>query len=650
MPRIVNERTTNWTAGPSPNLGWAQRVHPELEPQAALDKLWDEMVYVLRLDSDDPVEAWRERMKTIVASADRMTERRFDALHLQGPGTDLTIGLLPSSKWLGADFKTIDGLTHYPNLPTEEVFTTPDPERVDGHVSATMPLELYGSYMDGIRIEFEGGRAVKIDADEGADALRATAARDDGASRLGEIALVDKEGRIGPLGTVFYETLLDENAASHIALGNAYTFPVEDEADRERVEQERHPRRLHDRLERGRRGRDHPRRRPRAGPPRRLVADLVRIVPYDPAWPAEFEAERALLEPVLAPWLAGEIHHVGSTSVPGLGAKPVIDILAEVSSLEESRAAIEPLRELSYWWFPYQEERMNWFCKPSPEHRTHHLHLVVPGSEAWREELAFRDALRAEPETARAYEELKRRLADEHATRPRGVHGREDRVRRVRARAGALGGLADGDRVQPLADLRGALAQVVEPRQRGGALEPEDAFEERRRPVADGATRAVVASRLGDQAALEQAGDGRVGGDPADAGDLRPAARAEVGDDRERLQGRLREASLDRPLEEAAAGLGGLARGAEGVAAGDVLQHDPAAPLAVPIGEQPERELDPLDVVRGRVGELFDRERRRGHDEQGLERPGELVDRVRGDQAERTIHSAPPFDVWDEKP
>ena len=235
VPRIVNDRTTNWTAGPCPNPGWAERVHPELEPEAALDKLWEEVTYVLRLDAEDPVAAWRERMKLIVASADRMTERRFDSLHLKGDGTDLTIGLMPSSKWLGADFSTVEGITHYPNLPTEEVFTTPDPERVDGHVSATMPLELYGSYMNGIRIEFEGGRAVKVDADEGADALRATVAKDDGASRLGEIALVDKEGRIGPLRTVFYETLLDENAASHIALGNAYTFPVEDEADRERV-------------------------------------------------------------------------------------------------------------------------------------------------------------------------------------------------------------------------------------------------------------------------------------------------------------------------------------------------------------------------------------------------------------------------------
>jgi aminopeptidase len=226
VPRIVNERTTNWTAGPCPNIGWAERVHPELEPEAALDKLWEEITYVLRLDTEDPVEAWRERMKVIVASADRMTDRRFDSLHLKGAGTDLTIGLLPSSKWLGADFSTADGITHYPNLPTEEVFTTPDPERVDGHVSATMPLELYGSYMNGIRIEFEGGRAVKVDADEGADALRATVAKDDGASRLGEIALVDKEGRIGPLRTVFYETLLDENAACHIALGQGFDYCV----------------------------------------------------------------------------------------------------------------------------------------------------------------------------------------------------------------------------------------------------------------------------------------------------------------------------------------------------------------------------------------------------------------------------------------
>jgi aminopeptidase len=234
VPVIVNERTTSWTIGPSPNPRWAQRVHPELDADQALATLWDEIVHVCRLDSDDPVSAWRERMRAIVASADRMSERRFDAIHLSGPGTDLTVGLLPSHRWLGADFTTIDGRTHYPNIPTEEIFTTPDPDRVDGQVTSTMPLEVYGSFMSGIRIAFEGGRATKVDADEGAEALRSIVAKE-GADRLGEIALVDGEGRIGPLGTVFFETLLDENAASHIALGNAYTFPLEDDTDRARA-------------------------------------------------------------------------------------------------------------------------------------------------------------------------------------------------------------------------------------------------------------------------------------------------------------------------------------------------------------------------------------------------------------------------------
>jgi aminopeptidase len=169
------------------------------------------------------------------AHAARVTDHRFDALRLHGPGTDVTIGLFTSGHWAAGDLETVDGLRHSPNIPTEEIFGTPDPERVDGHVSATMPLELSGSIVEGIRVEFEGGRAVKIDADAGADALRAVAARDDGASRLGEIALVDREGRIGPLGRVFYDTLIDENAASHIALGGGYEHPVDDPDERARI-------------------------------------------------------------------------------------------------------------------------------------------------------------------------------------------------------------------------------------------------------------------------------------------------------------------------------------------------------------------------------------------------------------------------------
>jgi aminopeptidase len=232
---VVNRMTTSWCIVPVPTRSWAELVYPELEREAAFEQLWADIAHICRLEADDPAEAWLHRSAELKANAQRLTDRGFDALRLHGPGTDVTIGLFPSAHWAAGDLETVDHRRHSPNLPTEEIFGTPDPERVDGHVSATMPLELSGTIIEGIRIEFEGGRAVKIDADSGADALRAVAARDDGASRLGEIALVDGEGRIGPLGRVFYDTLLDENAASHVALGGAYDHPVEDPAEKERI-------------------------------------------------------------------------------------------------------------------------------------------------------------------------------------------------------------------------------------------------------------------------------------------------------------------------------------------------------------------------------------------------------------------------------
>lgn len=232
---VVNRFTTNWCVAPAPTPGWAKLVYPELEPDEAYDRLWEAIAHVCRLDAPDPSEAWRERARRLESVAATLTERRFDAIRLHGPGTDLTVGLFPSSVWHAADFETIDGLRHFPNVPSEEMFTTPDPLRADGHVTATLPLDVYGAMIDGIRVEFEGGRAVKIDADRGGDALRAIAGKDDGASRLGELALVDGEGRIGPLRTTFFETLLDENAASHIALGNGYAHAVGATDDKERV-------------------------------------------------------------------------------------------------------------------------------------------------------------------------------------------------------------------------------------------------------------------------------------------------------------------------------------------------------------------------------------------------------------------------------
>jgi aminopeptidase len=189
---------------------------------------------VCRLDEPDPIAAWRERQQALVDAGRRLTERRFDALRYTGPGTDLTIGLLGSSTWQAAAFETVDGLRHMPNLPSEEIFTSPDPERTQGVVRSTKPLVLGGTIIRGLEVEFERGRVVRIDADENAEVLRGYAARDDGAARLGEVALVDGQGRIGALDTVFFDTLLDENAASHIALGASFAFAVGDE-DRARL-------------------------------------------------------------------------------------------------------------------------------------------------------------------------------------------------------------------------------------------------------------------------------------------------------------------------------------------------------------------------------------------------------------------------------
>jgi aminopeptidase len=231
---VINERTVNWCVAPCPTPKWAELVHPDLDPQAALDKLWDQIVHVCRLDEEDPEEAWRERNDDLKGVAERLTERRFDALHFEGPGTDLTVGLLPTSRWIGGGEDTVDGIPHMANLPTEEAFTSPDPERVDGIVRATKPLYTQGRIINGLTVRFEGGRAVQVDAETGAETLRALIKQDEGGSRLGELALVDREGRIGPLDTVFYDTLLDENAASHIALGSAYDAAV-DKDDLERL-------------------------------------------------------------------------------------------------------------------------------------------------------------------------------------------------------------------------------------------------------------------------------------------------------------------------------------------------------------------------------------------------------------------------------
>ena len=232
---VINARTTNWTVVPWPVPEWARLVHPGLDEATAMAKLWEQLVFVLRLDEPDAAAAWEQRLAQLHDAGKRIDALGLDALRFKGPGTDLTVGLLPTSRFSAETpgMQTVDGVVHAPNLPTEEVSTAPDPQRVDGVVTATKPLDISGTVVENLRVRFEGGRAVEIEGDN-AEALRSRCARDEGASRLGEVALVDREGRIGQTGTVFFNTLLDENAASHLALGNAYAISVGDE-DRARI-------------------------------------------------------------------------------------------------------------------------------------------------------------------------------------------------------------------------------------------------------------------------------------------------------------------------------------------------------------------------------------------------------------------------------
>jgi aminopeptidase len=223
--KVVDDRTTNWTIVPCPTPAWASLVFPDLSPEEAQAELDRHLLHILRLDEQDPIAAWRQRAETLAGNARRLSARAFDALHYQGPGTDFTVGLLPGSRWAAARFETIDGLEHMPNLPTEEIFTSPDPARLEGTVSATKPLVLHdGTVVRDLRMRFEDGRVAEVTASTAQEVMRTIVGRDEGAARLGELALVDREGRIGPMDTVYYDTLLDENAASHVAIGHGFAF------------------------------------------------------------------------------------------------------------------------------------------------------------------------------------------------------------------------------------------------------------------------------------------------------------------------------------------------------------------------------------------------------------------------------------------
>jgi len=210
-----NDRLYAWTILACPTAGWAESVFGARD----VERLWQALETVVRLDEQDPVAAWREHVARLRSRAAVLDERAFDAIHFRGPGTDLVVGVMPESRWLTGAEITTAGREHLTNMPTEEVFTTPHRLRANGVVRATFPLAFQGNIVRDLEVRFAGGRAVEINAAEGADLIRAHVATDANGSFLGEVSLVDRESRVGRTGIVFLNTLFDENAACHIAFG-----------------------------------------------------------------------------------------------------------------------------------------------------------------------------------------------------------------------------------------------------------------------------------------------------------------------------------------------------------------------------------------------------------------------------------------------
>jgi aminopeptidase len=209
------ERSVNWNGVAFPNPGWAEKVFGEPD----LDRLWEAVAFCTRLDEPDPVQAWREHMQKLERRAEALTAMRFDALHYSGPGTDFTVGLLEDARWLSALFRTATGIEYVPNMPTEEIFTTPDCRRAEGTIRSTRPLALAGDVVEGLQLTVRDGRIVDVEAEKGAGVVRGQLEIDDRAAYFGELALVDGTSRVGQTNITFYDTLYDENATCHIAYG-----------------------------------------------------------------------------------------------------------------------------------------------------------------------------------------------------------------------------------------------------------------------------------------------------------------------------------------------------------------------------------------------------------------------------------------------
>jgi len=213
--RQMIERALNWTGVAFPNEGWAAKIFGEPD----VERLWEAVAFCTRLDEDDPVQAWRDHMAKLERRAKTLNELKLDAIHYAGPGTDLTVGLLDDARWMSALFRTSGGIEYVPNMPTEEIFTTPDSRRAEGTVRSTRPLALLGDVVEGLQLTVKDGRIVDVQADKGAGVVRGQLEIDERAAYFGELALVDGTSRVGRTGITFFDTLYDENATCHIAYG-----------------------------------------------------------------------------------------------------------------------------------------------------------------------------------------------------------------------------------------------------------------------------------------------------------------------------------------------------------------------------------------------------------------------------------------------
>jgi aminopeptidase len=221
------DHSVNWCGVGAPTEGWAREVLGEPD----VERLWELVAFCFRLDEADPVAAWREHLDRLEARAAALTELRPDALRYRGPGTDFTVGLLSSARWGSARFRTAAGIEYVANMPTEEIFTTPDSRRAEGTLRSSLPLSLGGQLIRDLQLTFEDGRIVQVEAETGADVVRSHLATIENSDRLGELALVTKESRVGQTGKLFYNTLFDENATCHIAYGFGLAYAFDGEPD-----------------------------------------------------------------------------------------------------------------------------------------------------------------------------------------------------------------------------------------------------------------------------------------------------------------------------------------------------------------------------------------------------------------------------------